>query len=293
MTEGGCEGMIIAIASGKGGTGKTLIATSLATLWAAEGRQVVYVDADVEEPNGHLFLHPVIETELPFTVLVPALKEARCAGHGRCQEACRFNAILSARGQIVLFPELCHSCGACVIACPDDALEERERRIGKIAIGAAGGLTFVSGTLDLGEARSAPLIDGTLKRGVPLGRIAVVDAPPGTSCSAKSASGDADILLLVTEPTPFGLHDLALAVGMGRAMRRPLAAVINRADLGDDRVRQYLEGERIPILATIPFDPCVARRYARGELPLRHCDGFARAICSLADELLRMTGGEP
>ena len=154
--ESGFGNMQIAIASGKGGTGKTLIATSLATVWANDGRRVAYVDVDVEEPNGHLFLLPEISIGREFGVRVPALRTGRCAGHGKCQEACNFNAILSAKGRIVVFYELCHSCGACLVACPDGALVEEERTIGTISIGRSDNLAFISGTLDVGEARAAP-----------------------------------------------------------------------------------------------------------------------------------------
>lgn len=285
--------MQIAIASGKGGTGKTLIATSLATWWADNGRPVVYVDVDVEEPNGHLFLKPDINAEHPCGVSVPFLTKTPCAGHARCQEACAFNAILSAKGQIVVFHELCHSCGACIIACPDDALSETERTIGTISVGRSGELAFVSGTLNVGEVRATPLIEGVLSHLGKLPDLAVVDAPPGTSCSAMAASRDADVLVLVTEPTPFGLHDLELAVGMGRALNKRLVSVINRADLGDDRTKAFLEREHIPILAEIPFSEGVAKRYAMAELPIHHSETFKGHIAALAAKLTIVMGEAP
>jgi MinD superfamily P-loop ATPase len=282
--------MRIAVASGKGGTGKTLISTSLTQLWSSQGRAVTYVDADAEEPNGHLFLKPKVNRETRFEVQVPALRERNCAGHGKCQEICAFNAILSVKGSVIIFNELCHGCGACVLACPDGALVEKGREIGTIFVGKAGDADFVSGRLDVGEARVTPLIEGVVRAAGDAGGIFVIDAPPGTSCSAIAAVGGADLLLLVTEPTPFGMHDLKLAVEMGRALGLGLAAVINRADLGDHRVRRYLDGEGIPTLAEIPFDRTVAESYAAGRLCVDECDSFRDKMIALGQGLLAMTG---
>ncbi len=282
--------MRIAVASGKGGTGKTLLATNVARLWADQGHNVTYVDADTEEPNGHLFLKPDVSMEVRFKVWIPALDEATCAGHGKCQEICAFNAILSAGGSVIVFNELCHSCGACILACPDQALVEKEREIGSVFIGTAGNADFFSGRLDVGEARATPLIEEVVHLVENAAGIAIIDAPPGTSCSAVAAVRSADFLLLVTEPTPFGMHDLELAVGMGRTLGLRLAAVINRSDLGDDQVRRFLNRESIPVLAEIPFDRAVAEAYAAARLPIEECESFKQTMIDLGGNLLAAVG---
>ena len=294
--------MILAVASGKGGTGKTVIATSLARALAARGRRVVYADADAEEPNGAIVLAPRLESRRRYTVTVPRLAEERCAGHGACQRACAFNAILATKGTIVVFDELCHSCGACARACPDGALVERPREIGTITTGraqpAAAGeeagrgarIEFIEGRLDVGEARVTPLIEGVREAARPDGGVAVIDCPPGTSCSAMAGVRGADLALLVAEPTPFGLHDLELAAGMARALGVPTVAVINRADLGDHRVRALLDEKRIDVVAEIDYSRSLAEAYADARPLLEADDGFAAAIAAVADEVERRGG---
>jgi len=261
--------MRVGIASGKGGTGKTMIATSLAWLLARQGRAVRYVDADVEEPNGQLLLHPAISGRRRFAVAVPALSRPTCSGCGECQQSCAFNAILALPDRVLVLPELCHSCGGCELACPDRVLIEEAQEIGTIETGTVSGLpdlAFHSATLDVAQPRATPLI-AALLREVPDGELVLLDAPPGTSCSVMEVMSRADLVLLVTEPTPFGRHDLALAVELGRALRKPLVGVINRSDLGDGRVRDYFAAEDIPLLAEIPFTREVAVAYAAGEIP--------------------------
>jgi len=249
--------MRIAVASGKGGTGKTLVSTSLAWLLARDAHRVVYVDADVEEPNGHLFLHPELSDRQRYARPVPKLIGETCSGCGECQSFCQFNAILALRDRIMLFPELCSSCGGCVLACPDDVLTEVPREIGIIEAGTACAeagrpIRFLSATLDVGEARATPLIRGLLDRIEDPG-IVLIDAPPGTSCSVMEIVSDVDLVVMVTEPTPFGLHDLTLAVEMTRALGKPITAVVNRSDLGNGRVQQYLASQQIEVAAEIPF----------------------------------------
>ncbi|MBW1683596.1 MAG: ATP-binding protein [Deltaproteobacteria bacterium] len=262
--------MRIAVASGKGGTGKTLVSTSLAWLLARDAHRVVYVDADVEEPNGHLFLHPELSDRQRYARPVPKLIGETCSGCGECQSFCQFNAILALRDRIMLFPELCSSCGGCVLACPDDVLTEVPREIGIIEAGTACAeagrpIRFLSATLDVGEARATPLIRGLLDRIEDPG-IVLIDAPPGTSCSVMEIVSDVDLVVMVTEPTPFGLHDLTLAVEMTRALGKPITAVVNRSDLGNGRVQQYLASQQIEVAAEIPFRLEVAEAYAQGQI---------------------------
>jgi MinD superfamily P-loop ATPase len=262
--------MRVAVASGKGGTGKTLVSTSLAWLLARDWHPVAYVDADVEEPNGHLFLHPELSDSQRYTRPVPALMRESCSGCGECQSFCQFNAIIALRDRIMLFPELCSSCGGCVLACREKALGEKPREIGSIETGTAWTeamhpVPFLSGTLDVGEARATPLIGGLLDRIEDPG-IVLIDAPPGTSCNVMEIVRGADLVVLVTEPTPFGLHDLELAVEMTRALEKPVTAVVNRSDLGDGHARRYLESQQIEMAAEIPFRPEVAKAYANGQV---------------------------
>jgi len=262
--------MRVAVASGKGGTGKTLVSTSLAWLLAREGHRVAYVDADVEAPNGHLFLHPELSDHRRYARPVPQLIRETCSGCGECQRFCQTNAIVALSDRIMLFPELCSSCGGCVLVCREMALGAKRREIGRIETGTAWAgnrhpVRFLSATLDVGEARATPLIKGLLGRIREPG-IALVDAPPGTSCSVMEVVREVDRVVLVTEPTPFGLHDLVLAVEMTRALGKPVAAVVNRSDLGDDCARRYLESEGIGVAAEIPFRPEIAEAYANGKI---------------------------
>jgi len=262
--------MRVAVASGKGGTGKTVVATSLAWLLARDGHSVAYVDADVEEPNGHLFLHPELTASQRYARPVPELLGTTCSGCGECQRFCQSSAILALPDRIMLFPELCSSCGGCVLACGEMALIEKPREIGSIEAGTAWTETrrpigFMAAALDVGEARATPLIRGLLDRIEDPG-IVLIDAPPGTSCSVMETVRGADLAVLVTEPTPFGLHDLSLAAEMARTLGKPVTAVVNRSDLGDGQTRRYLESQQIEIAAEIPFRPEVAEAYAHGRL---------------------------
>ena len=253
----------IAIASGKGGTGKTTVAVHLAATLAARGRAVQYLDCDVEEPNGHLFLKPTIESSASVGIPVPVVDAARCIACGKCAEVCEFNALAMLKKPLV-FPELCHGCGACALACPVGAIREEPRPIGVVEVGRAGDIGFAQGRLNIGEPMSPPLIRAVKAKRNPA-TIALLDAPPGTSCPVVATVRGADLVLLVTEPTPFGLHDLALAVDTLRPMGLPLGVVVNRAD-GDSRVQDYCRAHHLPVLAELPDDRRVAETYARGEL---------------------------
>ncbi len=257
--------MRICIASGKGWTGKTTIATNLA---AVLGKVAQYVDCDVEEPNGHLFLKPKIEYSEIVSVPVPKVDLEKCDFCRKCADFCQFNAIAVLGKNVLIFPELCHSCGGCKLICPKEAIFETSKEIGRLEKGIAKEVEFVHGYLKIGEAQAVPLIE-RVKKEIKPNKVAVIDAPPGTSCPVIAALKGVDMAILVTEPTPFGLYDLKLAVGVVRILNIPLGVVINRADLGDERVFDYCEKENIPILMTIPFDKKIAEDYAKGELLVR------------------------
>ncbi|MBP7009798.1 MAG: ATP-binding protein [Kiritimatiellae bacterium] len=253
----------MAIASGKGGTGKTTVAVHLAACLAAQGRAVQYLDCDVEEPNGHLFLKPKMERSESVGIPVPVVDAAQCTSCGKCAEVCEFNAIAMLKKPLV-FPELCHGCGACALVCPVGAIRETSRAIGVVETGRTGTIGFAQGRLNVGEPMAPPLIRAVKARRNP-DAIALFDSPPGTSCPVVATVRDADLVVLVTEPTPFGLHDLALAVDTFRPMGKPMGVVVNRAD-DDRRVQDYCQAENLPVLAELPDDRRVAETYARGEL---------------------------
>jgi MinD superfamily P-loop ATPase len=254
--------MIISIASGKGGTGKTTVATNLAV---SLGKDVQLLDCDVEEPNAHLFLSPVFEKTEVVTAAVPEVDEEKCSLCGKCGDICQFKAIVVIGNTVLPFAELCHSCGGCMAVCPEKAIREGERVLGITEAGHSGHLEFVHGRLRVGEAMSPPLIRKVRSFTKP-GVITIIDAPPGTSCPVIASIKGAGFVLLVTEPTPFGLHDLKLAVGAVRILGIPCGLVINRSDMGDDRVREYAEEAALPILMEIPFDRRIAEAYSRGRM---------------------------
>ncbi len=252
--------MKVAVASGKGGTGKTLLATSLALAWG----DVAYLDCDVEGPNGHIFLEPRITETREVTVPVPRVDTGLCRLHGRCAEFCRYNAIAVLPTGWVLFDELCASCGGCSLVCPEGAIREIQREVGTLARGILpGGAPFAEGALRTGEARAVPVIREVLHE-APTGGDAILDSPPGASCPMLTVVEAADVVLLVAEPTPFGLHDLELAVRAVREVGRPMAVVVNRSDWGGREVHRLCSGLGIPILLEIPHFREVAEGYARG-----------------------------
>jgi len=251
----------IAVASGKGGTGKTTVSVSLAL--TAQG-QVQYVDCDVEEPNGHIFLSPVIRTKREIHLVVPRVMEERCSYCGKCRDLCRFHAITVFGRTIMTFADLCHSCGGCFLVCPEDALARDKRLVGVVEKGHAGGVAFVHGRMRVGEAMAVPLIRAVKEECADDGLI-IVDAPPGTSCPLVATVKDCDYALLVTEATPFGLHDLRITVGVLRKLELPFGVIINRADIGDARTEKWCLEENIKVHMQIPFDRKIAEGYAAGD----------------------------
>ncbi|MDI6790424.1 MAG: ATP-binding protein [Thermodesulfobacteriota bacterium] len=254
--------MVITIASGKGGTGKTTVGVNMAV---SLDKAVRFLDCDVEEPNAHLFLKAVINEQTVVDTFVPEVDFTKCTYCGKCGEICRFNAIAVLKDYVLTFPDLCHSCRGCLFVCPEKAVLESKRELGVIEQGRAGQVEFIHGRLRIGEAMSPPLIRKVKER-IVREQVNIVDAPPGTSCPVIAALRGADFALLVTEPTPFGLNDLILAVEAVRALKMPLGAVLNRAGNGDSGVQSYLARENIPLLLEIPMDRKIAEAYSRGQM---------------------------
>jgi MinD superfamily P-loop ATPase len=251
--------MIITVASGKGGTGKTTVAVNLALSIG----NVQLLDCDVEEPNSHILLQPRIDESQPVYTKVPVISEELCVYCGKCSKFCAYNALFVAPKTVMVFPELCHSCGGCMLVCPKDAIKEKERQIGVIKKGETNGVEIVYGELNVGEAMAVPLIRA-VKNEMKNDKTVVIDAPPGTACSLVASVHKTDYCILVTEPTPFGLHDLKITVQVLKDLGVPMGVVINRAGIGDRKVYEYCENEKIPVLMEIPFSKNIAELYSSG-----------------------------
>jgi len=254
--------VIISVASGKGGTGKTLVATSLA-LSLQNRKPVQFLDCDVEEPDAHIFLKPSLNHKQVVSIPIPRVDEKKCTHCGRCAEVCAYNAIAVIGEKVLIFPELCHGCGACSYLCPEGALSELNREVGVLEAGQSKGIQFIHGKLAVGEAMAVPVIR-EVKKHINRERLAIIDVSPGTSCPVVEAVRDSDFCLLVTEPTPFGLNDLALAIDMLNKLSIPSGVVINRDGAGDSKVEDYCHKEGIPILLRIPLNIEIARLYSKG-----------------------------
>lgn len=251
--------MKISIASGKGGTGKTSVAVNM----ALSIRNVQLLDCDVEEPNAHLLLRPKISRIEPVYMHVPFVNEELCDHCGKCSSFCQYNAIFVSLEKVMIFPELCHSCGGCAIICPKKAITEDRHRIGTLKIASVGDLKLVYGELDVGEPMAVPVIR-EVKRKIDNSRNIILDSPPGTSCPVVETVKGSDFCILVTEPTPFGLHDLKIAVQVLKDMKIPLGVVINRAGIGDEKVYEYCREKDIPIMLEIPYQRKIAELYSKG-----------------------------
>ncbi len=283
--------MIISIASGKGGTGKTTVATNFA-LSLGQGARIL--DCDVEEPNAHLFLNPEITASENVSTAIPVINEDLCTACKKCAEICRFRALTVVGKKVLVFAELCHSCGGCMEVCPEGAITEGERLLGVMESGHCGELGFSQGRLRVGEAMSPPLIK-KVKRNHNGARTIIIDAPPGTSCPVIAAMKGSDFVLMVTEPTPFGLHDLKLAVEAVKILGIPSGLIINRADIGDDRVVTYAREEGLPILMEIPFDRKIAEAYSCGKPIVAIMPDWKDKFRNLYQQIEKLveSGGQP
>jgi MinD superfamily P-loop ATPase len=278
--------MRIVIASGKGGTGKTTLAVNLAATMARE-TNVGLLDCDVEEPNCHLYLKPHFAADQPVWTTVPHIDEGVCTRCGLCARACRFHALLALQDRPpLLLPELCHGCGVCGFVCPDGAISDAVREVGAIGAGDAEGIYLRWGSLRIGEARSAPVIRAVkdLSREPDLDLV-IIDAPPGVACPTVEAIRGSDYVVLVAEPTRFGLHDLRLAAQTVAEMGIPHGVVVNRVGIGDDRIKQLCTQEGIPILLGIPEDLRIAEACSRGEIQAATDRLLSASLRGLAETL--------
>jgi len=284
--------MKLAVASGKGGTGKSMVASNLAFTLVSSGQPVTLVDCDVEEPNLHLFF-PAPATTTDVTVPVPVVDEAACDRCGKCEEACQYGALTVLQNRILFFPELCHSCGGCTLVCPERAISEEPKRIGTLATSTPlPGLTLISGTLDAGSPHAVPVIRAAKKQAGGDPEV-IFDTAPGTSCPVVEALDGCDACILVTESTPFGLHDLQLAVDVASRIGVPAGVVINRSDGKDEATTRFCVDHDLEILLTIPFDREIAAIQSRGDLLCRARPEWQKDFTALILKCRALAGVEP
>ena len=282
--------MIISVASGKGGTGKTTIATNLALVLS----DTQLIDCDVEEPNSHIFIKPDMSDKETVSIPVPEVDSVKCNSCGRCQQVCAYNAIVVIKDSVLVFPELCHGCGACSYFCPQKAITEIDKPVGLVEKGRSQDLEFIHGKLDIGQMLSPPVIKAA-KKYINSAKTVIIDAPPGTSCPVVTTIKNTDFVLLVTEPTPFGLNDLILAVEVARKLNIPFGVVINRSDLGNDATEKYCAKENIPILMRIPFRKEIAEAYSQGIAIVEKLPEYRKEFLELFNRIKESkanTGGE-
>lgn len=286
------ETVTIAISSGKGGTGKTFVATNLAKVLSENTDPVRYLDCDVEEPNGHLFLHPVIDKEEDVTLIAPAgVDEDKCIHCGKCAEVCHYNAIAVVKDKVLIFKELCHVCGGCAIACPVDAIIEKERRIGVVREGAAQNIQVFDALLETAEGGMSPRLVQRIKAYNGEG-INILDSSPGTSCPVVETIKDVDLCVLVTDPTPFGIHDLRLSVDMAREIGQEPVVLVNRAEYLDDALKTYCAEEHLNIIGEIPDERRIAESYSRGEMAVDAFPEIKKQFEKIAEDLLTLSKRE-
>lgn len=276
--------MIISVASGKGGTGKTTVAVNL----ALSMDNVQLLDCDVEEPDSHIFIKPVFKRRDPVYVPIPVVDQKKCDGCGRCKEVCAYNAIAVTNKKVLIFPGLCHGCGSCTYFCPLDALKEKKEEIGVVEIGRKNRIEFIHGKLYIGKMTAPPVIRA-VKKHIRSQRTTIIDVPPGTSCPVIAAIKDTDFVILVTEPTPFGLNDLLLAVDVTRKLGIPFGVVINRSGLGNKDTEKYCQKEDIPILMKIPFSREIAEIYSRGDSIVKSLPEYRERFRELFGEIKRIS----
>jgi MinD superfamily P-loop ATPase len=282
--------MRIAIASGKGGTGKSTVACNMALALAKAGSRVALADCDVEEPNLYLFLPGGEISAEEVAVSVPVIDKSRCTYCGKCADFCKFNAISVFLRNVMTFPGLCHSCGGCLLICPENAIKEIPRKVGVVKTSRpAEGIELVTGVLDEGEHSSVPVIR-SVKNKLPASGISMIDCAPGTSCNMVSAVSGCDYCVLVTEPTPFGLHDLALAADVLAEMGIPYGVVVNKHTGENTLIEDYCAGRGIVILEKIPYDDEIARAYSGGIAAVAAVPRLAPLFKSIYEKAVKGVG---
>lgn len=278
--------MMISVASGKGGTGKTTVAVNLA-LSLRDAIPVQFLDCDVEEPNAQFFLKPQIQKTQTVFVKVPELNQERCTFCGECSKICAYNALAVLKDDVLIFPELCHGCGGCTLLCPESALWEKDWTVGTLEFGFSDTIDFIQGNLNIGQAMSPPVIRA-LKSFKNPAKTVIIDAPPGTSCPVVESVKESDFSILVTEPTPFGLNDLRLAVDTLRLLDIPLGVIINRADVGNSEVADYCRTHHIPVLMTIPMDRRIAVAYSEGKTIVEVLPSYKKKFLDVYAEIQKI-----
>ncbi len=282
--------MVISVASGKGGTGKTMVAVSLALAAAEEeaGSRPLLLDCDVEEPNAGLFLDPDYSLQRETGVLVPEVDDDKCTYCGKCAEVCVWNAIAVAGSKTLVFRDMCHGCSSCMLVCPENAIKEILHVTGKIEGGTASSVDFARGVMNIGQAMPVPTISSLLKEYLPRERegLVIIDAPPGTSCPVVEAVSRSDYVVLVTEPTPFGLHDLKAAVDVVvNQLGIQTGVIINRDGIGDMKVEEYCNSEKLPVLARIPMDRKIAEVLSEGIPLIQGCPEYGKVFLDILNRI--------
>ncbi|MEG6566605.1 ATP-binding protein [Thermoanaerobacterium saccharolyticum] len=279
------KGYKIAVLSGKGGTGKTTVSSNLAKI-----QKSIYVDCDIEEPNGYLFLKPEIEKTKDVNVMIPSIDYDKCTLCGECARACRFGAIMRLTKKMLVFDHLCHSCGACYEICPYNAIKEIPKKIGIVRVGRSDDIDFIDGKLNIGEASGVPIIKEIKDLIKEIDKNVIIDSPPGTSCSVIHSVEGSDYCLLVTEPTPYGLHDVKLAVELVKELHLPFAVIINKSGGEDSIIENYCKEENINVFAKIPFKKEYAELYSNGNLLIEEDDEIRYTFENLSQKLMELIG---
>ncbi|HQC54735.1 MAG TPA: ATP-binding protein [Clostridia bacterium] len=281
--------MKIAVLSGKGGTGKTLVSVNLATV----AKSSTYIDCDVEEPNGHLFFKPTILAEKDVSVKIPKLNPKLCTGCRRCVDFCKFNALAIINNKPIIFDEVCHSCGGCVLVCPEKAFSEIDKSIGKVQMGKSGNVDIYTGILNIGEATGIPIISNLLSnKQDTLDKPVIIDCPPGSSCIVMESIKDADYCVLVAEPTLFGVHNLNMVYELVTLFKKPFGVVLNKCLDGDNPAELFCIEKNIKILAHIPFDPELGKLNSEANIVVKHSDKYHNLFSSLLEKIITEVANE-
>ena len=275
--------MRIAVLSGKGGTGKTLVSVNL----AASAKKAAYIDCDVEEPNGHLFFKPQGVKERAVTVKIPQVENSLCDGCRKCVDFCNFNALAYIKDKLIIFEEICHSCGGCVLVCPRKALSEKEKAIGKVQIGTSENVTIFTGILNTGEASGVPIIKQLLFEDKPKSDIEIIDCPPGSACIVMESIKDADFCVLVAEPTLFGMHNLNMVYELVKLFNKPFAVVLNKCIEGYNPSEQFCLDNNIKILCKIPFDNELGTINSNAIIAVRENEKYNALFSSLLTKITK------